>query len=170
MHAGCVRYPTKSEIHNPKSKTMKHLLAIVGALAALIVVATPHAAAQTSTVNLTLSNTTAVGNATTTVTSQGFWIKQGAGFAVLPNFVLATGSETGNLTFRFQVSSDNSTWSTTTPISVVVPATGNTAVRAYALVPPTTVDHVGYARLVSVQNANTANATLSNITISRRTD
>ena len=111
---------------------MKKILSLLLAVAAFATL--PLAQAQISPRSLTpltLSATTVSTSTTAVVTSQAFFIKPGAGFAVIPNFQLS-GADTANVTFNFAVSTDGTTWTTTTPFTYAVAANGTTPVIGFA--------------------------------------
>ena len=129
--------------------------------------------------DLLLTNSTALGGATTTmVSTNSAWIQPRSGFAVWPKFVGNSGDATGNATFAFQVSRDGINWTTTSPLSVAFAGNGTTTQSAYAAFGPShptaaqVVAHARYVRLASVANANNggSNYVVTAVTITRNRD
>lgn len=151
---------------------MKRILSLLLAVAALC--ALPLARAQITPrtlTTLTLSGTTVGTSATAVITSQAFMLKPGSGFAVVPNFVLS-GADTANVTFNFAVSTDGTTWTTTTPFTYAEAATGATPVIGFKnFASPITgagADNILYVRLASVTNASSSRTvTINSVTITR---
>lgn len=150
----------------------KHLMFLAAFILSFIAVPALHAQVTPKTLTtLTLSDTSIATSATETVTSQAFTINPDSGFAVIATFVGST-TGTSNVTFNFQVSTDGTTWSTNTPFTFAVAATGATTVRAFYNFPPgvagTGASNIAYVRLASVANANSgATITLNSVVISR---
>jgi hypothetical protein len=147
---------------------------ILFAVALAFMLASPLAHAQLTPRNvtvLTLSASTVGTSTTTAITSQAFSIKPGSGFAIVPNFVLS-GSDTANITFNFAVSIDGTTWTTVTPFTYTVAATGATPVIGFYNFPAGVsgggADNILYARLATVQNASSSRTlTINSITVTR---
>lgn len=124
-----------------------------------------------STKNLTLSNTTVPGNTTAhTVTTPAIQVRGSDGIGFVVDAVL-NGAGTNALNFKFNVSTDGSTWTTTAPFqSGNITCNGNTTVRAFWNFGPTDsteLRNIRWIRLSAVDNLGgnaTANATLSNMT------
>jgi len=153
---------------------MKRIFSFLFAGLLAIVLAVPLAQAQVTPRNvtvLTLSASTVGTSTTAAITSQAFTIKPGAGFAVIPNFQLAS-SGTDNITFSFVVSLDGVTWTTVKPFVYTVAATGATPVIGFynfpAPIAGTGADNVLYCRLATVQNASSSQIlTINSVTITR---
>ena len=153
---------------------LKKFPILLFAVALALALAPPLAQAQVTPRNvtvLTLSASTVGTSTTTAITSQAFNIGPRNGFAIVPNFVLS-GSDTANITFNFAVSIDGTTWTTVTPFSYTVAATGATPVIGFynfpAPIAGTGADNVLYARLASVQNASSSRTlTINSITVTR---
>ena len=147
---------------------MKHLfsLIILGAALALL---TPPAPAQDysspwGTAELALSTNEVGASTDATVTSAALRLRGNQGCAFLPAFTGGTNGQANctsmDVTFRFQVSHDSNTWTTTTPITYTVAAVSNQAVRGFVAVDPagtSGVRNVRWIRLASINNANTNN-------------
>jgi hypothetical protein len=153
---------------------MKKFLSFLFAGLLALVLAVPLAQAQVTPRNvtvLTLSASTVGTSTTAAITSQAFTLKPGSGFAVMPNFQLAsTGTE--NMVFSFAVSLDGTTWSTVKPFVYTVAATGATPVIGFynfpAPIAGTGADNVLYARLASVTNGSSSQIlTINSVTITR---
>lgn len=141
------------------------------ALAFAVVFLAPAAHAQLTPRNvktLTLSASTVATSTTATITSDAFMLKPGSGFAVIPNFQLS-GADTANVTFSFAVSTDGTTWTTTTPFTYAVASTGATPVIGYKNFGVADgADNVLYVRLASVTNASsTRTVTINSIKVTR---
>lgn len=103
----------------------------------------------------TLSATTVALSTDVALTSGSMAIQGDHGIAFFPSFVL-NGASTGNVTFRFAVSYDGVTWSTTTPVTYTVAANGTTPVKGFvAFGTKDGIANVKYIRLASVNNAAT---------------
>jgi hypothetical protein len=127
---------------------------------ALLLGASPLVRAQSTPRNvqtLTLSDSSIATSATEVSTSEAFTIKADSGFAILVSFQLS-GADTANVTFSFAVSIDGTTWSTTTPYTYTVAATGTTPVIGFCNFPPHVAgngaNNIRYARLASITNAS----------------
>lgn len=57
--------------------------------------------------------------------------------------------------FKFELSPDNVTWTTTLPITNSVTMNGTNTVTGYTLFPYTTLDHMRYIRLAQIINGQT---------------
>jgi uncharacterized membrane protein len=150
---------------------MKHILAFLLVLVSVVALhaqSTP-LSTGTYTLNTTTSATSAIiaGNATlTTANAQVLPIHTLDGVALWPS-ITAIGAETGNVTFTYELSPDNSTWSTTGPVSQVLDCTGNTTKTSYlTLAPPhptaaQAVSNARYIKLKSIAVGAVTNATIS---------
>jgi hypothetical protein len=153
---------------------MKRTLSIIAAAVISLVASSVPASAQvtpSSVIPLTLSASTVGSNTTATITSQAFPVSPGHGFAVVPNFQLST-TGTSNVTFNFQVSVDGVTWTTTTPFTCAIAATGATPVIAFynfqSNVTGNGADNIAWVRLASVTNGNTGpTVTINSVTITK---
>lgn len=101
-------------------------------------------------------------NTTSNITSGAITLRQGKGLALAFNLV-AQGAGTSNTTFNADVSLDGTNYSTTHPISIIVPNNGTNAVTFWTNIPPTTLDNSVYLRFSQVICLQT-NA-LTNITV-----
>jgi len=162
--------------------TLKKLLSPFGALLCAIAVLLPAAIVAVlsqpssayaqvtprSLTTLTLSATTVTASSTVTLTSSTIMLKPGSGFAIVPTFAQSAAG-TGNVTFNFAVSTDGTTWSTTTPLTYTVAATGTTSVVAFKNFGVADgADNILYARLASVTNSNTpSNTIISSIVVTK---
>ncbi len=145
---------------------MKHLFSLLAAVALVLIAFTPAASAQvTPNQSDTISQAASVTvtNATTlTISSNRIDVVAGRGIAFLTAYTGA-GAATDNLTFKFNVSHDGTTWTTSTPITATQALNGTNAVVGYFIIPPTSLDHVNYLRLASIANAATNNATITSV-------
>lgn len=154
--------------------TSLKIIAVILAAIGIAMLATPKACAQTAptqTIVLTTSTNAVAANATATVTSQAFRPNSLTGFTIMPNFNLS-GTGTSNVTFNFQVSPDGTNWSTVTPFSYAIAATGTTPAVGYCNFPIQTSGsgsgNVAYVRLATVTNANTPSTlTINSITVTK---
>lgn len=91
---------------------------------------------------------------TTETVGESFALRQGQGAAFLLSFS-GDGASALNLTLTFDVSLDNTTFTTQAPFTWVVPANGTNAVVAYTNVPPSYLDNIPYVRIRSIATATT---------------
>jgi hypothetical protein len=120
-----------------------------------------------SSATVNLSATTVPANATTTVTSDAMRVRGNQGIAILPTFNLA-GSGTNQVTFKFDVSHDGSTWTTVSPFTYAVSANGTNTVRGFANFGPATsasLNNIRYLRLSSIQVDNASTNSVTNIAL-----
>ena len=155
-----------------KNKLFLGIISVLALLAAMVVpVKADNQGYSTSSTVLTTSTATVAANTTATVTSQSFSPNQASGFSVVPNFVLSgTANNTGNVTFNFAASLDGTNWTTITPLSYTVAATGTTPVLGYYSFPPNITgsgaNNIPYWRLQSITNASTGGIlTINGITV-----
>lgn len=107
------------------------------------------------TQTLTTSATTVALSTDVALTSSYVEIQGNSGVGFIPSFVL-NGASTGNVTFRFAVSTDGANWTTTTPVTYTVAATGTTPVVAFVpFGPKDGLSNIKYIRLASINNAAT---------------
>ena len=145
---------------------MKHLFTLLAAMAIALIAFTPPASAQVTPNQsdaISVAASVTVTNATTlTIASNSIPVVSGRGMAFLTSYTGA-GAATDNLTFKFNVSHDGTTWTTSTPITATQALNGTNAVVGYFLIPPTTLDHVNYIRLASIANAATNNCSITSV-------
>ncbi len=114
---------------------------------------------------LTPSTNSVSTNSTATVTTPAIQVRGSEGIGFVAKFKLGA-ADTNNVVFKYDVSADGTTWTTTQPYSSGnIPANGTNSVVQFFTFTPTTsppLRNVKYIRLGTVQNANTAtNAALT---------
>ena len=112
---------------------------------------------------------TMTASSTSNVNSGVILVRQHRGIAIVPAFT-GSGASTLNVTFKWDVSADGTNYTTTQPLSLVVPANGTNAVIAYTNVPATYLNNVRYLRVSSVANGATNSLTGVSITYSYAND
>lgn len=138
---------------------MKKFLILAAAVAALALPAVNSAQADPFTVEtLTLSGTTVAASTTSAITSGTQTVRGSEGIGYVVKFKLS-GTGVADVTFKFDVSTDGTNWTTNQPFtSGTIAATGTTSVRAYFKFSPedsTELRNIQFIRLATVQNANT---------------
>ena len=105
----------------------------------------------------------AVTNATTLATnSTAITVRQGKGLAVFPKFH-GTGASTSDVTFHFDVSIDGTNYTTTRPLTAVVPLNGTNLVTGFKLFAPSALDHVRTIRISAIQNAGSVGCVIDGV-------
>lgn len=83
-------------------------------------------------------------------------LRHGNGIAIIPIVGCTNGSTAASgVGFKFDVSADNITWTTTMPLTNVVTMNGTNTIVGYTLFGPAVLDHVRYIRLAQIINLNT---------------
>lgn len=115
---------------------------------------------------LSINVATGLGSLTnTTVTSTSgtaISVPQNTDVVIQPSIV-AAGAETNVVTFKLNLSTDGSTWSTTYPITSTVTANGTTAVVGWTQISRTNLAGAKYMRLDAVTTAASSAITVSGV-------
>lgn len=109
-------------------------------------------------------------NTTATIAGAAVKVRGNQGIAVLPQYNL-TGAGTGNVTFYFQASADGTNWTTVSPWSYILPASGTSTVRGYINLAPVystsaspALNNVRFIRLNTVSNDTANTGSVTNLT------
>ncbi len=122
-----------------------------------------------TTGTLTLSTNLVAASTDATVTSSALRLRGNQGVALLPSFTLAAPGCASNLIFRFTVSTDGTTWTTTTPFTATIAANSTNAAVGYVNFDrgqDTSLNNIRWMRLASVCNTATNAVTLNSLTYS----
>lgn len=121
-------------------------------LTLLVALASPAAAQTYAPVTTTLATNTIAASTTESGDGSAMTLTRFHGVGLQITFQGSHAADTGAMTFLFKQSLDGTTYSTLVPISISGAVNGTTAV---CITTNVTLNHVGYLKLDSVQNAAT---------------
>lgn len=107
-----------------------------------------------------------LGSMTSNVNSGTFYVREGKGVAILAKFAGTNAATVNTLTVKFDVSHDNTNWSTLTPLTLSAAINGTAQVIAFTNFTPLLLDNVRFMRVKSIQNGDTNAMFVSNLTYS----
>jgi hypothetical protein len=117
--------------------------------------------------NVMTNGTAMLTNAQTlTVAAKPFTLRQGCGLSVLPYFT-GTNTSTADTVFRFEVTADGTSYTTTGPLRVTNSLNSATGVRGVRFLSRNDLDNIRAVKLVSIQNYHTNSIYVTNCVLSQ---